>query len=51
MNDAATFFYGEDLVGLDVEKALDLLRRRPLDFNAIDNLRFSNPKVKAQVAL
>lgn len=51
MNDAATFFYGEDLVGLHVEKALDLLCCRPLHLDAIDDLGFSNAEVKSQIAL
>ena len=50
-NDAAAFADGENLIGLDLRKSLDLLRRRPFHFDQINRLRFSHAEMQPQIAL
>ena len=46
VDDSAAFAEGEDLVGLDPGKPLDLLRRGPFDFDEIHRLEFAQTEVE-----
>ena len=49
--DAVALANGDDLIRFDFREPFDLLRRWPLDFDDIDDIRHAYSKMEPQVSL
>src|SRR6202023_2461474 len=51
VDDPAALADGQNLVGLDLGEAFELLRRRPFDFDQIRHFTLSESKVEPEITL